>query len=270
MIVDSADMPACAFMGVKLHAMTMDQSVRRILEHMRRQVPMVQVSLNVAKLVKMRNDPALAADVMGADMVSADGMGIVLGARLLGLKMPERVAGVDLMHTILRCCAAEGFRPYFLGATPAVLALAMERLAQSCPGLTIAGFRDGYFTDAEELSVVDAIREARPDCLFVGMPTPRKENFMARHHAALAVSFVMGVGGAIDILAGQVRRAPLAWQNAGFEWAYRVWQEPRRMWRRYLVTNTQYAWLLAGAVLRQRAGLDGPPPILAADIAAPT
>jgi N-acetylglucosaminyldiphosphoundecaprenol N-acetyl-beta-D-mannosaminyltransferase len=207
------------------------------------------VALNVAKFVKLRRDPDLRADVLGADLVGVDGMGILLGARLLGIKVPERVSGVDLMERIFEICAAEGFRPYFLGARPAVLARAEEKLMQRFPTLRIAGSRDGYFKRAEEAEIVESIRAAKPDCLFVGMPTPHKERFMATYCSALDVPFVMGVGGGIDILAGHVQRAPAAWQRTGFEWLYRVVQEPRRMWWRYLSTNVAFAGILAGAML---------------------
>jgi N-acetylglucosaminyldiphosphoundecaprenol N-acetyl-beta-D-mannosaminyltransferase len=175
-------------------------------------------------------------------------MGILVGARLLGLRVPERVAGVDLMDKIFSLCAAEDFHPYLLGARPAVLADAVGELARRHPGLRLAGCHHGYFSATEEAGIVDEIRASGADCLFVGMPTPSKERFMAKYRADLGVPFVMGVGGGIDVLAGHVQRAPLAWQRSGFEWLYRTLQEPRRMWRRYLTTNLAYAGILAGAL----------------------
>jgi N-acetylglucosaminyldiphosphoundecaprenol N-acetyl-beta-D-mannosaminyltransferase len=187
--------------------------------------------------------------VFGADLVGVDGMGILLGARLLGIRVPERVAGVDLMERTLALCAKEGFRPYLLGARPEVLAVARENLQRRFPNLQLAGSRHGYFSRAEEAQVVHDIRSAKPDCLFVGMPTPRKERFMASYSRSLGVPFVMGVGGGIDILAGHVQRAPATWQRFGFEWLYRIVQEPRRMWWRYVSTNTVYAGILTRALV---------------------
>jgi N-acetylglucosaminyldiphosphoundecaprenol N-acetyl-beta-D-mannosaminyltransferase len=238
------------FMGVPLHLLTLDETVAAILQHIRSGTPLHQVSLNVAKLVNMRKNKELAADVMSADLVLADGMGIVLGARLLGIAVPERVAGVDLMERLLALCAAEGLRPYFLGARPEVLSGAIQRVTARYPGLKIAGCQHGYYAACEEDGIVETIRRIGPDCLFVGMPTPQKERFMARHHARLDVPYIMGVGGSIDILAGHVQRAPLVWQRAGFEWLFRIVQEPRRMWRRYLTTNTAYVMLLVAAILQ--------------------
>jgi N-acetylglucosaminyldiphosphoundecaprenol N-acetyl-beta-D-mannosaminyltransferase len=242
--------PPMYFEGVPIHALTMNETLSCVRAAMRDQQTLQHVALNVAKFVKLRQDSELRADVLNADLVGVDGMGILVGARLLGIRVPERVAGVDLMEKVLGLCAAESFRPFFLGATPQVLESALSNVRRRYPTLEIAGSHHGYYDNDEERKVVQDIRQARPDCLFVGMPTPRKERFMAEHLKALEVSFVMGVGGGIDILAGHVRRAPVAWQNSGLEWLYRTLQEPRRMWRRYLVTNTAYAWILARALSR--------------------
>lgn len=240
------------FMGVPLHLLTMAETLALVSRRIRFAEPLHQVSLNVAKLVNLRKNHDLAADVMNADLVLADGMGVVLGARLLGVKVPERVAGVDLMERLLALCAAEGLRPYFLGARPEVLSCAIQRVTKRYPDLIVAGCHHGYYASAEEDAIVETIREQRPDCLFVGMPTPQKERFMARHRGRLGVPFIMGVGGGIDILAGHVQRAPLHWQRFGFEWLFRILQEPRRMWRRYLLTNTEYLGLIAVAVVQRR------------------
>jgi N-acetylglucosaminyldiphosphoundecaprenol N-acetyl-beta-D-mannosaminyltransferase len=252
----AVDGRATTFLGVPLHLLTMEQTVSEVVAAIHERRTIRQVSLNVAKLVMLGRDAELAKDVVGADIVSADGMGIVIGARLLGLAVPERVAGVDLMEKLLARCGELGFRPYLLGARQDVLDSAVRELAARHPSLHLAGYHHGYYSPAEEANVVAEILAASPDCLFVGMPTPRKERFMARHHTALGIPFTMGVGGGLDVLAGVIHRAPLVWQNSGLEWLYRTLQEPRRMWRRYLTTNFLYARLLSGAVIRRTFGLD--------------
>jgi len=245
---------AVNFHGVPVHALTMGETLGYVQSAMQHRKPLRHVAMNVAKFVKLRDDAELRNDVLNADLIGVDGMGILIGARLQGIKIPERVAGIDLMERVLALCAVEGFRPFFLGATQQVLDLALLNLVKRHPTLQIAGAQHGYFDRASEQRIVEEINRARPDCLFVGMPTPRKERFMAEHGRELQVPFVMGVGGGIDILAGHVRRAPGAWQRSGFEWLYRILQEPRRMWRRYLVTNTTYAMIVAGGLL-QKIGL---------------
>ncbi|MBB4200378.1 glycosyltransferase [Rhodoblastus sphagnicola] len=241
-----------SFLGCPIDVLSMAETVERARDAMLSRRRLQHVALNVAKFVNMRSDPTLAADVANSDLVGVDGMGIVWGARALGLPVKARVAGVDLLTELLELCAREGFRPFFLGARADVLQRAAARAAERHPGLEFAGLQHGYFTREQEPAVVHMIRDSGADCLFIGMPTPRKERFLAAHRDDLATPFVMGVGGSFDVLAGVVRRAPRLVQRLGFEWLYRVFQEPRRMWWRYARTNTLFAAILAQAFIRQR------------------
>lgn len=217
---------------------------RQMLQH---------VAINVAKLVQLQSDVALRSDVVRSDLISIDGTGVVWGARLAGHRVPERVTGVDLMLNLLQCCAERGYRPYFLGAEAAVLDEALRRLRQRFPSLQIAGAHHGYFSDDEEAQVMEGIADSKADCLFIAISSPRKERLLAAYKQRLGVPFLMGVGGSLDVMAGKVRRAPAWMQRFGLEWFYRLLQEPRRMWRRYLVTNTLYAGLLLREIVFRRA-----------------
>jgi N-acetylglucosaminyldiphosphoundecaprenol N-acetyl-beta-D-mannosaminyltransferase len=240
------------FLGTPVDLLTFDQTVKLATQAMRSRVLMQHVALNVAKLVKMRSDQELRRDVTASQIIGIDGMGVVWGARALGIPVPERVAGVDLMERLLSVCAAEGFRPYFLGATQEVVVCAVAEAKRRWPRLNVAGYRNGYFQPSEEGAVVSAIQSGNADCLFVGMPTPRKERFLNRHRAKLGVPFIMGVGGGLDVFSGKIARAPAALQHAGLEWLFRIYQEPRRMWWRYARTNVVFAGLLGAELLRQR------------------
>ena len=211
-----------------------------------------QVVINVAKLVDMRSNPDLQMDVADSDVISIDGMGVLWAARLLGFEAQERVTGIDLMHALIACFARNGFKPYFLGAREDILQKAMANFRQSHPGLEIAGYRNGYFIKDEEDQVVTDIRNSGADCLFVAISTPMKERCLHQHRDQLGVPYLMGVGGSLDVVAGEVSRAPLWMQKRGLEWLYRLLQEPRRMWRRYLVTNTKFAFLLLFALIGKR------------------
>jgi N-acetylglucosaminyldiphosphoundecaprenol N-acetyl-beta-D-mannosaminyltransferase len=237
-----------------IDVLTKTESVAMVREAMRSGKPLTHVSLNVAKLVNMRFDPVLADDVKNSDLIGIDGMGIVLAARFFGLPVGERVAGIDLFEAVLLVCAKEGFRPFLLGAAPAVIAQAVQRVRERFPDIELAGFRDGYYKENAEDDVVAEIRKSGADCLFLGMPTPRKERFLAAHRHNLGVSFIMGVGGSFDIMAGHVKRAPHWMQSFGLEWLYRIYQEPRRMWWRYLRTNTIFAGMIVGEIV-ERIGL---------------
>ena len=239
-------------MGVPIHALTMGETMAMAEQAMRERRPLHHTVVNVSKLVNMGKNTELFEDVTTADMINVDGMGVLWGARLLGCSLPERVAGVDVMTNLLAVCARGGFRPFLLGAEPAVLDAVRRRLSIEHPGLVVAGWHDGYFSADQENDVVAAINASGADCLFVAMPTPRKERFLKRHRDVLGPSFVMGVGGSFDVYGGKVARAPTLVQAIGMEWLFRVLQEPRRLWRRYYETNTAYARLVWQAWWRGR------------------
>lgn len=211
-----------------------------------------QMSVNVSKLVPMQADPALREAIERCAVINADGMAVVWASRLLGDPLPERVAGVDLMHELIGLAVRRGYPIYVLGARAEVLETAVARLRELSPGLRIAGYRDGYFDEAESPEVVAAIRDSGARILFVAMSSPRKESWLAAHGPELGVSLAMGVGGSIDIVAGVTKRAPLLWQRLGLEWLYRMLQEPRRMLRRYLGTNLRFCLLVARELIRRR------------------
>jgi N-acetylglucosaminyldiphosphoundecaprenol N-acetyl-beta-D-mannosaminyltransferase len=233
------------FLGVPIDLLTMDQTIEVIRQKIQARSRMQHVALNVAKFVNLQTNKELRDDVLGSDFVGVDGMGILWAARFLGVNVPERVAGVDLMIEILGLCAREGYRPYFLGARAEVLQRALQNAEQQFPAIQVAGAQHGYYAKHEEAAIVQTIRESKADCLFVGMPTPTKEYFLAAYRDSLDIPFIMGVGGSIDVLAGYVRRAPLWMQKSGLEWLYRTMQEPRRMWKRYLTTNTVFVGIVA-------------------------
>ena len=201
------------------------------------------VVVNVAKLVHMQSDDSLAQSVRACDLVNIDGMGVVWGARFCGHQVPERVAGVDLFQQLLAMASREQYPVFLLGATDEVVAKTAEVVSKTHPELKIAGVHHGYFWQNEQ-EVVELIKQSGARLLFVAITSPKKENFINKWRDQLGVDFVMGVGGTFDVVAGKVNRAPVWMQNAGLEWFYRVLQEPGRMWKRYLLTNSTFAWLL--------------------------
>jgi N-acetylglucosaminyldiphosphoundecaprenol N-acetyl-beta-D-mannosaminyltransferase len=231
---------------------------------MAHKIRLQHVAVNVAKMITVRSDPDLCRDVLESDIINIDGMGVYWGARLAGHAVPERVAGIDLMERLLALCAERGYRPYILGARQDVLDKAISRICARYPRLQFAGARNGYFTRDEEPAVVEAIRAARPDCLFVAISSPVKERFTRQYRDHLGVSFLMGVGGSVDVMAGLMNRAPLWIQRIGCEWLYRLAQEPTRLWRRYLTTNAAFAVLLAGELLQTRLRLSRRPQLITA------
>lgn len=231
------------FLGCPLDVASMDETVESIRKSVETETFTQHVVVNVAKLVNMREDAQLNDSVRSCDIINIDGMGVVLGARFLGHSVMERVAGVDLFHELLKMSAAKNFSVFLLGAKHEVVSSAAKKVKSLYPELKVAGFHHGYFWD-DEAALVEKIRASGAQLLFVAITSPMKENFINRWREQLGVNFVMGVGGTFDVVAGKVKRAPLWMQKYGLEWFYRVIQEPGRMWKRYMITNSKFAWLL--------------------------
>lgn len=232
---------------------SMDETVDLIRSRVEQRLFTQHVVVNVAKLVHMQTDDQLAASVRACDLINIDGMGVVWGGRLLGHQVPERVAGVDLFDRLLKMAAGQDFPVFLLGATDTVVTSVAAKVSQRYPRLKVSGYHDGYFWEDEQ-SVVAEIRNSGARLLFVAITSPKKENFINRWKSELGVDFVMGVGGTFDVVAGKVKRAPVWMQRSGLEWLFRVIQEPRRMWKRYLVTNVKFALMLGTAWLSSRGG----------------
>lgn len=239
------------FLGSPMDNVTMTETVEVIENRIAHGEFFQHAVVNVAKLVHMQDDAELAESVKSCDMINIDGMGVVLGARFCGYHVPERVAGVDLFHNLLAMSARRGFPVFLLGATDEVVSATREEVSKLYPGLNIVGHHHGYFWDDEQV-VVEMIKASGAKLLFVAITSPKKENFINKWQEQLGVDFVMGVGGTFDVVAGKVKRAPLWMQKYGLEWLYRVIQEPGRMWKRYLVTNTKFLWLLLREKMRNR------------------
>ena len=241
-------------MGLPLSCLSMDAT----LDVCRNAVEtngMLQIGVvNAAKVVKMRRSETLRDSVLHCDLLLADGMAIVWASRLLRRPLPERVAGIDLFENLLAQAEQLGRSVYLLGATDEVIETTVARIREEHPRLKIAGHRNGYFTLDEDPQVAAAIAASGADYLFVGITSPRKEIFLDRWGPELGVHVCHGVGGSFDVLAGKVRRAPRIMQRLGLEWFYRVLQEPRRLWKRYLTTNTMFAVLLTKELFAQAAG----------------
>jgi len=237
--------------GIPISAMTMAEVLAPVDRTIRGRGWLQIGVVNVAKVANMRRNRILRDDVLSSDIILADGSSVVLACRLLGQPLPERVPGIDLMFRILEQGDQHGYRVYCFGATEEINEKVVERIREEYPGAKVVGRRNGYFADQDERGITKEIALADPDVLFVAMSPPKKEKFMARWGEAMGVPVCHGVGGSFDVMAGKTQRAPRAWQRAGLEWLYRVKEEPRRMWKRYLVTNTLFAAMLGGELVRR-------------------
>jgi N-acetylglucosaminyldiphosphoundecaprenol N-acetyl-beta-D-mannosaminyltransferase len=245
--------PAHDLFGIRVDALRLDETVARCLAAVDSGQLLEVGVINAAKVVKMRRDPRLHDAVAGCGLIVADGQSVVWASRLLGARLPERVAGIDLFQRLLAESERKGISVYFLGARAEVLEEMVRRVRTWYPGLKIAGYRNGYFTDDEAPGIADGIAATGASLLFLGMTSPKKENFVAAYGRRSGARVVHGVGGSFDVLAGLVRRAPLRWQRAGLEWLYRALQEPRRLGPRYLTTNAAFAALVVREFVSRKA-----------------
>lgn len=228
----------CRILDVQVHRVTLDATLARIDAFVRARRPHHVVTVNMDFLRLARADAEFRAAVNEADLVVPDGVPVVWLSRLLDEPLLERVTGVDILERGAELAAARGYRIFLLGAEPGVAAAAAAELRARWPALQIAGTYSppvGPFTPDEDARMVAHIRTARPDLLFVAFGAPKQELWIRRHLDVLGAPVCVGVGGAFNFVAGRVRRAPTWMQRAGLEWAYRLSQEPRRLWRRYIL-----------------------------------
>ena len=252
MIMEEADrFPTVRLFGIPIKAMTMVQVLDLVHRAITTAAPLQIGVINAAKVVNMYRNPALGKDVLSSDVIFADGASVVWASHILGTPLPERVAGIDLMMGMLERGQKNEYRVYLLGATEEVSRTVAERIKADYPGVTVAGRRNGYFSGDEEEVIANDIAQASPDILLVAITSPKKEQFLARWSDRIKVPICHGVGGSFDVYAGKVKRAPLSWQRCGMEWLYRLIQEPGRMWKRYLVTNSLFCWLIIREIARR-------------------
>jgi N-acetylglucosaminyldiphosphoundecaprenol N-acetyl-beta-D-mannosaminyltransferase len=231
-------------MGCQIDNLSMEETLKTIEGFIQSGKPHQHVVVNVDKVVKANRDPELRRIINDCALVNVDGMPIVWASRLLGKPLKERVTGVDLFDALMQHSAKKGWRIYFLGATEEVVSSVKQLYEKKYPTIAIVGYRNGYWTSTEEPQVVEQIKAAQADLLFVAISSPKKEQFLDRYQADMKIPFAMGVGGTFDVMAGKVNRAPIWMQKYGFEWFYRFLQEPRRMFKRYFIDDMAFFWLL--------------------------
>jgi len=212
-------------LGVGFDDLTVEQSVRLALGEITRRSGGYVVTPNPEIVWLCREDQALHQIIQEADLVLADGVGIILGAKILGRPLQERLPGIDFAQRLMREMARKGQSVFLYGAASGVAVRAGENLADNYPGLRIVGTADGY---GEDGPVIGAICEAKPDLLLVCLGAPKQEKWMAAHRGQLDVGLMLGLGGALDVFSGKTQRAPEIWQKLGLEWLYRLIREPRR------------------------------------------
>ena len=232
-------------LGTPVHNLTMQETLALIEATIDRKEHIHHTVVNAGKIVAMHENPELRESVINADLINADGQAVVWASRILGKPLKERVAGIDLMENLVALAHRNGYKVFFFGAKEEIVKKVVEQYSQKYNASLIAGYRNGYFSKEEEAGIARQIADSGAQILFVAITSPKKENFLYQNREVLQpVNFIMGVGGSFDVVAGFVKRAPNWMQTTGLEWLNRVYQEPCRMLKRYLVGNTKFIKLL--------------------------
>ena len=257
----------CGLLGIPIDTFNMEETIEQIMEFVRNgritgknyQV----ATANTDFIVKAIQDPELSRILQTTDLITADGMPLVWAAKLLGAQIEERVAGSDFVPILAGRAEQEGFSLYLLGAAPGVAARAAEVLVESSPSLKIVGVESPPFMPVAEMDdvIVDQINSADPDILLVAFGNPKQELWISLNKDKLRVPVMIGVGGNLDFISGNMKRAPRWMHPLGLEWLYRLLQEPRRLWKRYVVdmflfsTNFLRQWWM---LRKKRSGQQAP------------
>ena len=223
--------------GVRINPLSISEFVEIIEGGIKKNVQIVQSGVNASSIVEIKQNHELLQAYNNCDLVNIDGMSLVWALRFFGYKVPSRVACPDLAEKVLKLAELNNFNVFMLGTGKEQLQSAVNNISSQYPNLKISGFRDGFFKKDEELGIVELINESKPNILFLGLPSPKKEFFVEKYKQQLKVNYILGVGGYFDILAGAIKRAPVWMQKIGLEWFYRFLQEPKRLFRRYFVGN---------------------------------
>lgn len=223
---------------------TMNETILKIDESIQNKTHLHHVVVNAAKLVHMQKDKELYDSVVNSDIINPDGQAVVWASKFLNKPLKERVAGIDLMENLVKLAYEKNYKLFFFGAKEEVVKSVVDRYSSEYSKDIIAGYRNGYFKKEEENQIANQIATSKADILFVAINSPTKEIFLNKYKNIIDTPFIMGVGGSFDVVSGKVNRAPLWMQKAGLEWFYRLLQEPKRMWKRYLVTNSLFIWYM--------------------------
>lgn len=227
--------PRSRVLGFGVDRVTLPEAVARVRDLIASGTGLSLVAtVNPEMIMQAERDAGLAAALHGAGLVVADGIGVVWAARRLRDPLPGRVTGVALADALLEEAVRHGWRVYLLGAKPGVAELAAARMQQAVPGLQIAGTHHGYFSPEDAGHIAAQVAAAQPDLVFVAMGAGRQEKWIWHNRQLFVRGVALGLGGYLDIWAGQVPRAPRWMQKLGLEWLFRLLREPSR-WRRQLV-----------------------------------
>ena len=218
-------------LGIEFDNTDILEAVERAIRLMEERRHAYVVTPNPEIILESQKNEKLASAVKSADMVLPDGVGVIYASHILGTPIKNRIPGIDFASALMARISENGRKVFLLGAKPGVAELAGERLAERYPGLAICGVNDGYFEEEDTEFIIEKINSASPDLVLVCLGSPKQEICMKNNEELLDTGLLIGLGGALDVYAGVVERAPRKWRSMGLEWLYRLIREPKRIKR---------------------------------------
>jgi N-acetylglucosaminyldiphosphoundecaprenol N-acetyl-beta-D-mannosaminyltransferase len=256
-----------SFLGLGIDEMTSAEAVEKVQGLWRSRIKSRIFFVNAHCFNLATSDEGYRNSLDKADLVLADGSGMLLASRLLRLPIQHNLNGTDLVPLLCRAAAEEGRSVFLLGARPGIAERAAARLREGYPGLHIAGIQHGYFAAEESGAIIERINAAKADMLLVAMGVPLQEQWISDHFTALDVPVSLAVGALLDFISNAVPRAPRLFRQLGIEWIYRLYREPRRLWRRYMVGNVTFLSRVLLALMTSKAMLPAPQTLRIAGVA---
>ncbi len=239
-------------LGVKVGKYSIDTAADKIMEYMEKGERRKSVFTPNSEIIMLGyKDPEFCKILNDADILTADGIGVVYASKILKNPISERAAGYDVACKVLSKMAPLGMSVYLFGAKPGVAQTAAENIQKKYPGVVVCGCADGYFDADKEKLIIADINEKKPDMLFVCLGAPKQEKWISSHKSELDFGVAMGIGGSLDVFAGNVKRAPNFFVKLGIEWLYRLIKEPKRAGRMLVLPKFGFTVLLNGRKFKQ-------------------
>jgi len=242
------------FIGLLFHNLTLEESILQVEKFIQSNTPHKVFTPTAELIVRANHDDGLREICNTTDILTVDSYVVYYAARLCGKPLKEPVSAARLMFNFLGVACQKKYRLYLLGAREEVVSKTVKNLERDYPGINIVGYHNGYFDFNNDSDIIRDIKIKSPHVLFVAMSSPLKENFINKNLMEMGVPVSIGVGGSFDIIAGKCKLAPAWVSKIGLEWFYRLVQEPGRLWKRYLITNTKFLWLVLRELLKIAGG----------------
>lgn len=243
--------PRIEMMNTIIDVLCVQETIDLVERYVENKEPLHLMGVNADKINELNKNERLKQIINSCGVINADGASVILASRYLNKPLPERVAGIDLMQSLVKLSAEKGFSVYLLGAKEAVVEKTAQVLKNQHPNLRLVGYHHGYFQETDWPEISNQLKTLRPDFVFVGITSPTKEYLIEYLQNDGNYSVFMGVGGSFDVISGAIPRAPVWMQKCGLEWLFRVIQEPKRLFKRYFVGN----WQFIKAVMKEKKSI---------------